>query len=306
LNHLPDQKRSPIRRVFDSWTHLFPSPGLLSHAALFVVIGSGIALAFVYDVTNPFDSLQVMILGNAGGTFLRGVHFWSAQLFLILAAIHFAEQLAKEREREVPLGFWFRFSLLLPLVLFLMISGFILKGDRGGILARQVAEGLLSTLPLVGDTVKFLLFGSARTLELLYVHHIATTTLLVLFFTLEHGRRIWPEWRSLIYVLTFSMLLSALRTPVLNPEGTGVHVKGPWYFVGFQEMLHWSARPGWILGLGGGLFLALCALPVLPGSVSKALKRLMIAVLLAYGGVSVMNWFFRGTDWQWVVPWGAP
>jgi hypothetical protein len=260
LSHPPNQKPSFIRSFFGSWTCFFPSPGLLTHAALFVAIGSGIALAFVYDVNRPFDSLQVMVLGNRGGTFIRAIHYWSSQLFLILAAFHFIDQLSKNGEQEVPRGLWVRVSFIVPLVLFLMISGFILKGDRGGILARQVLEGLLGTLPTGGDALRFLFLGNSHNFQLIYLHHVATTTLFVLVFTLEHDGRVWPEWRSMVYVLAFSMILSSLRSPVLKLEGPGAYVKGPWYFVGFQEVLHWTSRPGWILVFGGALFFALCVL----------------------------------------------
>lgn len=306
MSRPPDQKPSLIQGFFDSWTYLFPSPGLLAHAALFIAIGSGVALAFVYDVHTPFDSLQVMALGNRGGTFIRAIHYWSAQCFLILAALHFTNQLSRNGEQEVSGGLWLRLSLMIPLVLFLMISGFILKGDRGGILARQVVEGLLGTMPVGGDTLKFLLFGGSHNFQLIYIHHVATTTVFVLLITLEHDGRVWPEWRSMVYVLALSMILSSGRSPVLRPEGPGAYVKGPWYFVGFQEMLHWISGPGWVLVFGGLLFFALCALPFLPGKGSKALKRFMVGVFLAYFGVSIIGWFFRGEGWQWVIPWVGP
>lgn len=306
MNRPPSQKPSLIREFFNSWICLFPSPGLLSHAALFIAIGSGIALAFAYDASRPFDSLQVIALGNQGGTFIRAIHYWSAQFFLILAAFHFIDQLSKNGEQEVPRGLWFRVSFIVPLVLFLMISGFILKGDRGGILARQVLEGLLGTLPTGGDTLRFLFLGGSHDFQLIFIHHVATATLFVLILTLEHDGRVWPEWRSLVYVLAVSMILSSLRAPILRPEGPGVYVKGPWYFVGFQEILHWTSRPGWIFVLGGAIFLALCVLPLVSEPVSKALKRLMLASFTVYVCLSVIGWFFRGGNWQWVVPWGAP
>jgi len=306
LNRPPNQKPSFIKGFFNSWAYLFPPPGLLTHAALFLAIGSGIALSFVYDVNRPFDSLQVLALGNQGGIFIRAVHYWSSQLFLVLAAFHVIDQLSKNGELEVSRGLWVRVSFIVPLVLFLMISGFILKGDRGGILARQVLEGLLGTLPAGGDILRFLFLGSPHNFQLIFIHHVATTTLFVLIFTLEHDGRIWPEWRSVVYVTACSMILSSLRTPVLRPEGLEIYVKGPWYFVGLQEMLHWASRPGWILVLGGAVFFVLCVLPLASERVSKALKRFMTGVFLAYLGMSVVGWLFRGGDWQRVVPWGGP
>ena len=65
------------------------------------------------------------------------------------------------------------------------------------------------------------------------------------------GERVWPEPRSTIYVLGFSMVFAALFTPGLNAETSGVHVRGPWYFVGLQEILHWTSRPkGQLLVIG--------------------------------------------------------
>jgi len=273
---------------------------------MYVAMGSGIALALVYDVNNPYDSLQIIMLSNPGATFIRGIHYWSSQLFLILTALHFVDQLSGNRESKVSIKSWLQVSFILPTLMFLMVSGFILKGDRAGLLARQVLGGLLGTLPLGGNILRFLLLGNSNTLQVVYLHHIATATLIILVLTLRHGERVWPEVKSLVCVLGLSMIISTIFMPGLMPEGPGVHVKGPWYFVGLQEILHWTTKPVWIVVLGISGFALFCSLPFLPRTYSSVVKRSMVACLAIYLGLTVIGIFFRGPEWQFILPWEKP
>ena len=165
-----------IARWYEAWNARLPSLGDLSFASFWLALASGALVAIPYDAGAAADSLQLLLLTNPAGTFLRALHYWSAQLFLVFTALHLIEHLARRTEGRVPLGVWLRLVLSTAVVVYLMVSGYVLKGDAEGQLARQVMAGLLDRLPLLGATLEALLVGPEDSLQLLYVQHAATAT----------------------------------------------------------------------------------------------------------------------------------
>jgi hypothetical protein len=72
--------------------------------------------------------------------------------------------------------------------------------------------------------------------------------------------------------------------------------------LGVQEMLHWLARPAllWIPLLGGLVVLA--ALPLLPPRGARNAKVLLAGALVAYAGLTLVGYLFRGANWEWRSP----
>jgi len=292
---------SRIARLFEAWNARLPSIGDLAFAAFWLALASGALVAIPYDAGAAFDSLQLLLLTNPAGTFLRGLHYWSAQLFLVFTALHLIEHLARRTEARVRFGVWLRLVLSTVVVVYLMVSGYVLKGDAEGQLARQVMSGLLERLPLVGGALHALLVGPGDSLQLLYVQHAATATLLTLAFIVEHFRRAWPSAAAWLTALGASALLTVALVPSLHDPASPV-IKGPWYMLGLQELLHWLKSPAqaWIPLLGGLLVLA--SLPLLSPWWSRTAKALMAAVLVAYAGLTLVGHVLRGANWEWRPP----
>ena len=290
-----------LARLFEAWNARLPSIGDLAFAAFWLALGSGALVAIPYDAGAPADSLQLLLLTNPAGTFVRGLHYWSAQLFLVFTALHLIEHLARRTEGRVRFGVWLRLVVSTGVVVYLMVSGYVLKGDAEGQLARQVMAGLLDRLPLLGGALEALLVGPEDSLQLLYVQHAATATLLTLAFIVEHFRRAWPSAAAWLAALFASALLSVALVPTLHDAAHPV-IKGPWYMLGLQELLHWLESPAqaWIPLLGG--LVVLSVLPLLPSSWSRAAKVLLAAALVVYVGLSLVGHLFRGADWEWRPP----
>lgn len=302
MNAPPDEHASFLTNFFDRWNQYFPTGGNLSLAALWVAVISGLGLALAFDPAKAYDSLQILLLDNPGGALLRGVHYWSGQFLLIFCALHVVERLSFGSERQVSKGIWLRVSISAVMLLFIMASGFMLKGDKEGLLARQVLNGLIGTVPLVHKTLQYAILGPENVSHIIYLHHAVTGTLLVLVAGIEHGRRIWPEWRAWVYVLSFSTIAAHFKAPGLHDSMSPV-VKGPWYMLGLQEILHWTSHPLWVLMGIIVVFLLLMALPYLPERYCRGVKFGMAGILMAYLCLVVVGWLLRGADWQWVSPW---
>src|SRR5512140_3055136 len=145
---------------------------------LLVVAATGILEMFYYIPTPEQAALSVQTITYLVplGGFVRNLHFWSAQLLLIVAAIHLV--------RVVFTGAYApprRFNYLLGLALFvfsilLNFTGYILRWDTGIQWALVVGTNLIKTIPLVGDYFYQLLIGGTQpgsaTLIRFYAWHI--------------------------------------------------------------------------------------------------------------------------------------
>ncbi len=290
-----------IANCFNSWNKFFPTAGELSTSSFFIVIISGVALIIPFDISSPFQSLQILSLTNAGGVFFRNIHYWSAQIFFVTFLWHIFEHLFFCTEKEIANGMWIRLVLSIPFVLYLMLTGFILKGDSEAIMASQIFSGLIETLPFIGDEVEFALLGKENDFQIIYAHHIATFSIFIFVIIIEHTKRIWTDWLSIVYVCSICVIFSAIFPATLH-NGLNQIIKGPWYFIGLQEILHWTVYPEYLLS---GLLLILMLFYLLiktSDKLSKRIKFVLLIMLFIYFSFSIVGWLFRGENWQFVFP----
>ena len=131
----------------------------------------------------------------------------------------------------------------------------------------------------------------------------------------------WPHllFRELILLLVVLVALHVVALSfdapleeIANPTRTPNPAKAPWYFLGLQELVHYSAFVGGVL-VPGVLVLALLLVPYLdprPRGVGvwfPRQRRLANAVFGVLAGVMVVltliGMFFRGPNWRWIWPW---
>ena len=183
-----------------------------------------------------------MLIANPAAVFFRDLHYWSAQFFLAFTLLHLWDHIKQGTERKLNSGVWLRLTLSILFTFFVMITGFILKADADSIQARRILTTLISKFPLFGDLISYGLFGPEDDFQILYVHHIATTTIFLAVIIWEHAKTLWTKLSTflitLIILTVFSLIFHAPIHNWLSPV-----VKGPWYFVGLQEVLHWVSNP---------------------------------------------------------------
>lgn len=279
----------------------FDTFGALAVASLLICSASGIAIAITYDVTSPYESISQVMVSNPAGSFFRNMHYWSAQLFLILTIAHIIEHFFHQTEKNVKPGVWLRLVISVIATFFVMITGFILKGDADSLQARRIIEALIEDIPLVGNFMSYLLLGSSESLQLIYVHHIATATVFLFIITYEHARYIWTKAKTTFITLLVVSVLSFLFVAPLH-NGFNPVVKGPWYFIGFQEILHWMSNPGWSLLIIAILLVALYLIPKAKSPVASGIKNALLALVGVYLVLTVVGYFFRGENWTWINP----
>ncbi|MCB2219646.1 MAG: cytochrome b N-terminal domain-containing protein [Bacteroidetes bacterium] len=286
-----------IRRIIE-----FDNNGNIALAAFVICAISGIVLAVPYDVLNAYDSIALMLITNPAAVFFRNLHYWSAQFFLIFTLLHLWDHLKLGTSREQSKGVWFRLVLAILFTFMVMLTGFILKADADSLQARRILEKLISDIPLLGKFFVGLIFGSFEDLQLIYVHHIATATIFLIYIIFEHVKTIWTKFPTFLILLALLTLISFFIQSPLHNNIDSV-IKGPWYFIGLQEILHWMSRPAWIWLL----VLALLSLIFFTRNLNtnwQLYSRKIIGFFgIIYLLLTIIGFYFRGENWEWVTPW---
>lgn len=276
--------------------------GDLATAAFILAAASGVAVAIPFNPADAYGSLASLLLADAAGTFLRNLHYWSGQLCLVLTLLHLWDHLWVGTETQVRKGVWLRLALTLPILAFLMLSGFLLRGDADAQQALRIVSQLLGQVPGLGALAVTFLFGRSPRLDVVYMQHAATATILVWLFIIEHARRLWPKPTAFLGVGLAAGLLSLWLTPGLH-DGLDPIVKGPWYFLGLQEILHWTRWPSLVLPVCLLLIVLLYGLRTLRVPRAQRVKRVLLVLGLAYALLCLVGAFFRGASWTWGFTW---
>lgn len=289
----------PDRMVWRSATRASarPTSGDLGFASLLIAVVSGILLAVPYDIHHAYESVALLTLANPAASYFRNIHYWSAQLFLIFTAVHIWNHFRPSSERRVAAGVWARLTLSIPLAMFVMLSGFVLKGDAESVQAWRIISTVTSSLPVIGRAMSVLLFGTSADPQVIYVHHIATASIFLWLLVAEHARAVWPRPTATLVTFAPVAVVALFLSPRLH-DGLDPIMKGPWYLLGLQETLHWISRPVWVVVTGIALLLVVLALRWTSTRVSRVLKIALVVTLAMYLILTGVGAFFRGANWS--------
>ncbi len=281
----------------------FDTYGWVATASIIVCAVSGALLVVPYNVLSPYLSVTSFITANPAASLLRNIHYWSAQLFLILTLIHIFDHLWKRTETNIKKkSVWFRLTLSIIFTLYVMLSGFILKGDGDSLQAHRILSSLVSSLPWIGPMLQQTFIGPEDSFQVLYIQHAATATVILFVIIMEHARSLKVNLRTLLITIGIITLFSFLFRAPINGLNEAV-MKGPWYFVGLQETLHWVTNP---LLITIGLIILLVLIYLIPWVkplYSRIIKQFFVVMIILYALLTITGFFFRGPMWQWQWPW---
>ncbi len=136
---------------------------------------------------------------------------------------------------------WLRLNAALPVALFLLFTGYILRGDATGEAAGAIAENITRSIPLFSALLNNLFFdGSTKGVQKVYLNHLSGLMVLGGICVWPHLRRYTALWRDHL-PLTLVLLVFALvlKTPLEHDHFGLLHIAGPWFFLGLQELLRY-------------------------------------------------------------------
>ena len=189
--------------------------GQLSLALFMICVISGIVLAIPYDINDPYTSISLFVLINPAAILFRNIHYWSANFFMVLSLIHIWDHFSRKKKIKIKPAIWFRLSVGVLVIFLAMLTGFLLKADADSMQARRILQELIDGIPLIGSFLSVSLLGSTESLQVIYVHHIATFTIFIAIIILEHTKSIWPKLKETIIIAAILVLISWLfQTPL--------------------------------------------------------------------------------------------
>ena len=131
----------------------------------------------------------------------------------------------------------------------------------------------------------------------------------------------WPDllYRELLVALGVIVALHAVSLRFMapleemaDPTRTPNPAKAPWYFLGLQELVHYSALVGGVI-VPTLIVAALVALPYVDRSRGgsgrwfaperRVINTVFTALVAVFVALTIVGTLFRGANWAWVWPW---
>lgn len=153
----------------------------LGSATLFLItlqFLTGILLLFYYvpSAEEAWDSIYYIMEGAYFGQLIRGIHFWSANILIVVIGLHMMRTFlsgAYKRPREMN---WIIGVVLILLVTVLAFTGYALRWDQEGFWAWEVGIKIGSYTPFLGSYVATFLLGGdtvgPATLSRIFALHV--------------------------------------------------------------------------------------------------------------------------------------
>jgi quinol-cytochrome oxidoreductase complex cytochrome b subunit len=258
------------------WAHTFGLGG--STLVLWATLAfTGILMLLVYQPVPDvaYDSVRTLTAAVRFGPLVRGMHYWSANLLIVVVLLHVVRVVLTggyHRPRRLN---WVIGAGLLGGVLASAFTGYLLPWDQRAYWAVTISTGMLAYVPVLGEALQEIVRGGAEiggnTLLIFYTFHTTVLPVLAIVFMAWHFWRVrkaggvieppedktrdgrgdptvlfFPhlllrEVAQALVLLAVVVLLGALvGTPIgerANPGMSPNPAKAPWYFMGFQELL---------------------------------------------------------------------
>jgi len=258
------------------YNHTFGLGGM-SLVLFMMLVSTGLLMIFVYEPSPERAYQSILFMQNEilFGRLIRGVHYWSANLLIAVAALHMLRVFLTGAFHALRQSNWIIGLCLLFLILLSGFTGYLLPWDQVSYWAITICTEMLGYIPGIGQTLQQVILGgaeigSATVINFYALHTIIVPLLLIALMT-------WHFWRvrlaggvvvprdtekdsdtgtdyvpfipNLLYrevavgliLIAFVLVVAIfLQAPLGEPANPGVSpnpAKAPWYFVGLQELL---------------------------------------------------------------------
>jgi quinol-cytochrome oxidoreductase complex cytochrome b subunit len=265
-----------VPRATLRWTHTFGLGGS-SLVLVALMASTGILSMLVYQPVPgvAYDSVITLEDQVVFGSLVRAVHHWSANLLVLVVLLHLARVFLTGGFHGPRQFNWVIGCALLLCVLASNFTGYLLPWDQLSYWAVTISTGMLSYVPVVGETLQRVVRGGAdigpETLINFYTLHTTIVPVCLIVLMAFHFWRVRraggvvvppnPDGepgaeaekthflphllvrevaQALVLVALVMVLATAFGAPLgerANPGMSPNPAKAPWYFIGFQELL---------------------------------------------------------------------
>lgn len=251
-----------INRVYPTDFNPLYYTGGLSNLFLTALVLSGIFLFFYYvpSFNDAYTSVDFITTEVPYGVIIRGIHRYAADGFIIAILLHFFRNWFTERfrfSRDEP---WISGMMLLVFAGFIGVTGYVLVWDQSGELLVTITGNALTSVPVVGEWLRAILFGGTGLTNLLLPRmlflHVGPATALYILLWWHYVRirhpKVWPPAVWTLFSLGVVILLTGLvpatsqrpASPAATPDRLAVDVFYLLPYVGLKYL-----APLWLIAL---------------------------------------------------------
>ena len=254
---------------------------------LFVLsMTSGLVIVFAYHPSLAYDSVQKIRFIIPYGHFFRALHYFSSEAFTLILLLHIGFEVAKKKIK-ISNTSWNYSILGFLIIVVLMFTGFVLKGDQSALAAANVSFNLMKNTPILSHFVALFQDDSVYYYKF-FIWHIVFLPLVLSYAIYKHVHTLTAKIEyitiaiglSIAGYLVFVMPLDIALTQKVDT------LKGPWFFWGAENLLRVnfsSLLVNLILLMPFGL---LVLLPYI--RYKKSIKILIVAWFLGYIAMSLV------------------
>ncbi|MDX1809297.1 MAG: cytochrome b N-terminal domain-containing protein [Sulfurospirillaceae bacterium] len=209
----------------------------LSMGLFFVSMTSGLIVAFVYHPSLAYDSVQKMTFIIPYGHLFRALHYFSSEAFTLVLLLHISFEILKKKIK-ISNTSWNYSVLGFLVVVILMFTGFVLKGDQSALAATDVAYNLMKNTPLLSHFLPLFQDDSVYYYKF-FIWHIVFLPIVLSYAILRHVNtlKVKIEYLTIAVGLSIAGYLAFLMPPDIALTQKVDALKGPWFFWGAENLL---------------------------------------------------------------------
>jgi len=264
----------PVRTL--RWTHTLGLGGSsLVLVAILALTGTLMMLVYQPAPVAAYDSVVTMETRVAFGSLVRGIHWWSANLLVVVVLLHLSRVFLTGGYHGPRQFNWVIGAGLLMAVLANNFTGYLLPWDQLSYWAVTISTGMLGYVPGFGGVLQRVVRGGSEIgPETMINFFTVHTTIVPIVLIVLMGFHFWRVRRAggvvppppapgetgdpvdkvhflphlLMREVSQALVISALVVVLgalfgaplgerANPGMSPNPAKAPWYFMGFQELL---------------------------------------------------------------------
>ncbi|MFN7138712.1 MAG: cytochrome b N-terminal domain-containing protein, partial [Limisphaerales bacterium] len=178
------------RRVAKSAWYYGDGATLTLLLGVLVVTGMFMTLTYSPAPDSAYESVRFITERQILGWFVRGLHYWSAGLMVVMLVFHLFRQILVGGYKFPREGTWLVGVILFFGVIVLSFTGYLLRWDERSIYALKVSQHMFSHIPWIGERIVVFIQGGdepgATTLTRIYAVHVVFVPMIVLLFVAWH------------------------------------------------------------------------------------------------------------------------
>jgi ubiquinol-cytochrome c reductase cytochrome b subunit len=180
----PIQDHFLFRRVPKSPWYYGDGATLLLLLGVQVLTGAVLSLTYSPTPDTAYESIQHITYEQTLGWFVRGLHYWSGGLMVVMLFVHLFRQVLVAGYKFPREGTWLLGVMMFFGVLVMSYTGYMLRWDERAVHGIRVSLHMLYRVPVVGESLVYLVQGGselgAQTLTRFFSLHVIWLPLLLL------------------------------------------------------------------------------------------------------------------------------